>query len=340
MIWGADLTGPRHILLLSDGRPGHYRQAEGVAAALGRLGPVSVTRVEAVSRHPRFARLLRRAAASPLARLVLSLDYPDLAVPAPAPDLIVSAGGATMVANIALARLTAAPNVFCGSLRNAPEAAFSAWLTGYADVQASRHVTCLKPTPIDPDRLRPAAPWPGGALAVLIGGPTSAQDFSPADWSALAGLLDPAVWPRGVRIEIVTSPRTPPDAADRLAAAAAAADMPFTDFRTAGPGSIIGALDRADAVLVTADSMSMLFEAVAVRRPVVALVPSRGAAPAGEARMLADLCARGLAAALPIASAPAAIDAALTMRCPMASNHLDDLARSLGPRVGWVRAAA
>ena len=34
------------VLLLSDGRPGHYRQSEGVVAALQRRGPVLVDRVE------------------------------------------------------------------------------------------------------------------------------------------------------------------------------------------------------------------------------------------------------------------------------------------------------
>lgn len=327
---------PRRVLLLTDGRPGHYRQAEGVVAALGRLGPLDVSRVLAASSLPRLARLLRRAAASPLAQLVLSLDLPQLAVPERRPDLIVSAGGLTLIANIALARLTGAQNIFCGSLRNAPESAVTLWITGYADIAAPRHVSCLKPTPVDPDLMRAPRAWPGRTLALIAGGPTAAQGFSASDWEGLASLLDAGSWGRELQIEVVTSPRTPPEAADTLSAAARRAGAAFVDFRTAGPGSIMGALDRADAVAVTADSMSMVFEGVAARRPVVALVPSLGAAPRGETRMLADLAARGLIATLSVDSAPAAIDANLAALRPLLGNHLDDLARTLGRRLGWL----
>src|SRR6516165_7467174 len=36
-------SAPLHALLLSDGKPGHHRQAEGILAALARLRPVSTT---------------------------------------------------------------------------------------------------------------------------------------------------------------------------------------------------------------------------------------------------------------------------------------------------------
>ena len=44
---------PLRILLLSDGRPGHYHLAEGVCAALRRSRPVDVTTVR-VNRRRRM----------------------------------------------------------------------------------------------------------------------------------------------------------------------------------------------------------------------------------------------------------------------------------------------
>src|SRR5262245_53604138 len=37
---------PTRILILSDGRPGHYNLSEGIAAAIERLGPAETARVD------------------------------------------------------------------------------------------------------------------------------------------------------------------------------------------------------------------------------------------------------------------------------------------------------
>lgn len=324
----------RRVVMLSDGRPGHYRQSEGVLAALRRLGPLAVERVAAASRLPRLARLFRPLAAGPMAGLVLAIDHPGLRVETVDPDLIVSAGGATLTANLALARRTGAQNIFCGSLRNAPERGVTVWITGYDDVDGARHLACLKPTPLDPDRMRAPAPWTGSTpfLTVVVGGPSPARGFTSEDWSRLARLLDPAAWPRSVTIGAVTSPRTPPHAADALLAAARG---PFVDFRRSGPGSLEPLLAQADAVIVTADSMSMVNEAVAARRPVIALAPSEGVQPPGDRRMLAQLAAASRIALLPVSTDAVALDAALAALRPMRENHLDILSAALFDRLSF-----
>jgi mitochondrial fission protein ELM1 len=248
---------------------------------------------------------------------------------------VVSSGGRTLLANIALARLYGAPNVFAGTLRGLPPEAFSAVVQPYAEAAGKpRHVVALKPSPVDPDAMRAPAPWPEGRrAALLVGGPSGAHGFSDADWAGLAALVSA---PGRIVWRVVTSPRTPGAEADRLIAAAGPSVDGFVDFRSAGPGSIAGALDWADAVVCTEDSSSMITEAVYARRPVLALLPAERRLRPDEAGMLDALTARGLVARRAMAGIDAAeADRALGEARPLAANPLDDLARALAPMLGW-----
>ncbi|MBX9758619.1 MAG: hypothetical protein K2Y29_07555, partial [Beijerinckiaceae bacterium] len=58
------------ILILSDGRPGHYRQSEAIAAAVARKRPVELVRVEV-----RLAKFIPRALSPRLARVLPPSAY-------------------------------------------------------------------------------------------------------------------------------------------------------------------------------------------------------------------------------------------------------------------------
>ncbi|MDX5361371.1 MAG: mitochondrial fission ELM1 family protein [Alphaproteobacteria bacterium] len=333
---------PWRILLLSDGRPGHYRQSEAVTMALARRHALAVDRQEIRLRRGKLARPLGWLFASGLlsARGLLSLAYGLDAGHLPRPDLVVSTGGTTRLANVALARHYRVPNVYAGTLRGLPPRLFSAILLPYREAEGrTHHVITLKPSPVDPDDMPPARPWTGTAaeeghrIAVLVGGPSGAHRFADADWEGLLGLLGHTGWPSGVRLLVTNSPRTPEPVSDRLAEAARehpALIEEFVDFRTAGPGSILGLLSRADAVLCTEDSSSMIVEAICARRPVVALVPEGRSLRADEARMLDDLAADRLMAPVPLKAAnPGGLVAALADLRPLAANPLDTLADAI-----------
>lgn len=326
------------MLLISDGRPGHYRQSEGVVAALGRVAAVALTRLHLRTRLPLPKGLVPKAGRLLPPAWFLSLVHGIDPGEMERPDLIVSAGGGTLGANVALARLWGVPNVFSGSTRGFPAAAFRLILTPYASVggTAPNVVAGPKPTPFDPGRIpdpRPLArreDMQRARVSVLVGGPTPYADFGGGDWSRLAALLAALVSGWGCRVTIVTSPRTPDEAYAHLLplAEGSGGAVSVIDFRTAGPGSIEAAFD-CELVLITSDSMSMITEAALSRRPAVALAPEK-VAPNRDDEAIADLAAARRLAVLPLAATDAAalVDAALAL-APMRDNHLDLLARTL-----------
>lgn len=303
-------------------------------AALRRRGPVTVHRLDLAARRPLpkglVPKLGRVLAPSTFLRAVHGLDPARLV----RPDLIVSAGGMTLGANVALARHWGLPNVFSGSTRGYSVAAFRLVLTPYAS-RAYPPVVMAgpKPTPFDPDRVPPpqalhaAGDLRGKRISLLVGGPTPNADFGPDDWQRLAGLLDTLARDWDARITVVTSPRTPEAAYAVLMPLATRPEGAVTlvDFRQAGPGSIDAAFD-CDLVLITSDSMSMMTEASLSRRPAIALSPNATRAHRDDEAVAGLVSARWLAV-LALAETEAArlaeTAAALT---PMAENHLDRLA--------------
>ncbi len=109
---------PLKIIFLADTRPGHYHLAEGVIAAIARLRPVEVTRVETKRKWIVPTRWLRRRinAKSFFPPRMLRMAYRIDAASLPKPDLVVSAGGETLMPNICVTRLFGVPNIFCGAL--------------------------------------------------------------------------------------------------------------------------------------------------------------------------------------------------------------------------------
>lgn len=325
---------PVRVLLLSDGRPGHYRQSEGVVAALRRRGPVVLDRVALAARLPlpkaAIPKLARRLPAMWLLRGIHGLDPATLV----RPDLIVSAGGATLGANVALARLWGVPNVFSGSTRGFPLSAFRLVLTPYASAATAGNVVAgPKPTPFDPDAvptprpIRGAEDLRGARLSLLVGGPTASAAFVDADWARIADLVAALVAAWSCEVRIVTSPRTPEAALARLLPLAAVAPdrISVIDYRTAGAGSIERAFD-CELILVTSDSMSMMTEAALSRRPAIALAPEI-VRPHRDDEAVATLAAAGWIAVVPAARAtPDALARAAGALTPIGANHLDLLA--------------
>ena len=276
-------SSPLSLLLLRDRRAGHFRQSEGVALALSKRFAVTVTTV--ACQPPgffasRFGRRLLRLAARLSPALFDRLCGLDLAGVA-RPELIVSAGADTLAANVALARRYTAANVFIGTVREYPEDAFAAALTIYpSQAVRPRHILTLKPTPFDPDTLpapRPVADagdLAGREAALFVGGPSGTHRWHADDWRRLEALVRETGERFGLCWRITTSRRTPAEATARLKALA---DAPFVreviDFAEAGPGSA-DRLFAADILVVTEDSATMAMEAVAARRPVVALCPA------------------------------------------------------------------
>lgn len=332
---------PLTILLISDGRPGHYHLSDGIVAAAARLRPVETQRLE-VRRH-RWApgRVLAALIEGGLAPVrLLTLGYGIDAKALPRADLVVSAGGDTIAANAAAARLLGAPNIFYGSLRQFRPEDFALVLTSHARFRdRPRHVVTLKPSALDPDSIPPPARTGSQAstLGLLVGGDTETVRFAPGDWARLIDFVRAMTADTGSRWIVSNSRRTPREATDALGALArepASPILSFIDVRSAGAGTLAELFARANAVLSTVDSSSMVSEAVWVRRPVIAISPGASSLPESEQGYRDYLAANGWAVALPIAElTPKRVGAEIARLRPLDENPLDLLAAILAEKL-------
>jgi hypothetical protein len=329
------------ILILSDGRAGHYNLSEGIAAAVARRRPVEISRCQ-VRRGRWPGPVLGLATNRSVApEFILSRVYGLDPAVLGTPRLIVSAGAETLAANIAAARITGARNVFYGSLRNFRPEHFALALTSYAeDAREANQRMMLKPNRLDPDQINgpsvPAGRAPARA-ALLIGGDAGTIAYSEADWDRLIDFVSMAARELGVRWVVSTSRRTPDAVADRFAGMVRRPEAgieTFIDVRTPGAPGMDTIFAVADAVVATADSSSMISEAVWARRPVLAVSPTAFRLDAKEQAYRRYLADNGWSRTLAIALlSPATFVAALGQIRVYAGNAQEDLAALLATTV-------
>ena len=341
-------TRPFTALLLSDGKPGHYHQAEGVIAAMGRMRPVETARLQVRRRFAVPSRTLLQlvnGGASPA--LVLRLGYRIKADSIPDADVVVSGGGDTLAANAAIAKTQGVPNIFCGRLRRlAPEHMRLVIIPLQRMALAPNYLVSLPPSAIDPGPLRRAHTGraaaygrgnPPARVGVLIGGNSGSLHYGSEDWLQLTAFLRDAHRKHGIRWLATTSRRSGSFIGDALAALATESDSgieTFADFRTAGAGTLPSVFAAADAILCTDDSTAMISEAVGACLPVVSVVPAAATPEAGEVEFRQQLAARGWYRSLPLSRlTPEAFLAALEEIEPRTSNQLDELAAALEARL-------
>lgn len=338
-------------LLLSDGRPGHYHLAEGVLAAIGRRRPLRIQRRQIRRRRllpaKAMAALLQRGAPP---ALILRLGYGLKAAELPPADLVVSAGGDTIAANLASARALAATNIYCGTLKHVAPDVMSLVVSSYAShADLPNHVVTLKPNGMDPDildagsgiNLDPGQDFgpdnPPSCAGLLIGGDSGLFKYSGAEWDHLLQFITSSFQSHGVAWIVSTSRRTPAQLADKFAALAASdgsgiAD--FIDFRNAGPGTLPQLFARAEVVLCSADSSTMISESVCARRQVVGFSPQRHSFKADERDYRDLMLANDWCRFLPLDRlTPDSFMAALGEVRPLKVNHLDRLADMLSHRL-------
>lgn len=333
---------PLRIIILSDGRPGHFNLSEGIAAAIERASPATTIRYDVRRGRWSGSVLAAMTRARLPAREMLARVYGVDETAVPPGDIIVSAGAETLAASIWLARARSVPNVHYGSLRLFAPHDFSLVLTSYRrHAGRPRHALSLKPSRFDPDGTpRPSPDLKQGrprTIGLLIGGNAGGIRFSREDWDGLLAMIRrPPDGPQ-IRWLISNSRRTPPEIGDELGLEAARAQPQiahYLDVRTAGPGTLATLLAQCDAVMCTADSSSMISECVWSRRPTLALEPAICRYTADEAGYRAWLEQSRWCQSIAIAEAtPAVIEQRLTAVQPLSGNPLDALAELLRQRL-------
>lgn len=337
---------PLKLIFLADTRPGHYHLAQGVIAALERLRSVEVTRVPVERRWIVPTRWLRWRIDSEsffpprMLRMAYRIDADAL----PRADLVISAGGETLMPNICVTRFLGVPNIVCGSLRGLSPEQFSLVISSYdRDVGSPRHLVTLKPSAIDPDTLgRPASVPRYGRdhrprlAGLLIGGNAGPFRYRRAEWERLLDFARAVSKAWGTRWLVSTSRRTPPNVGDRIAELAKDQSVVarFIDYRTAGPGTLPEVLAAAEVIVCTEDSSTMISEAVSARLPVVGVAPAAHHFTDEEEAYRDFLTRKHWCRVLPISAlTQATFAAALSEIEPINENPLDTLAALLKERL-------
>jgi mitochondrial fission protein ELM1 len=338
---------PLKVIFLADTRPGHYHLAEGVIAAIARLRPVEVTRIEVKRKWIVPTRWLRQRinAKSFYPPRMLRMAYRIQADELPKADLVVSAGGETQMPNICVTRLFDVPNIFCGALlRGLGPENFSLVISSYdRDATSPRHMVVLKPSAIDPDALgRPASVPRYGpdhrprVAGLLIGGNAGPFHYEPGEWERLLEFTRTVAKAWGTRWLVSTSRRTPDQVADKVAELARDESViaRFIDYRTAGPGTLPEIFGKAEVIVCTEDSSTMVSEAVSARLPVVGVAPEAHRFTDEESAYRDFLVRNNWCRVLPIAVlTPETFAAALSEIEPVKKNPLDALAAKLSERL-------
>ncbi len=333
------------ILVLSDGRPGHFNLSYGIAAAIGRLQPTTVN--EQSVRRGRWpggvlaGLAASRVPAAALLKFVYGIEEREI----PGCDVIVSAGAETLAANVWLARARRVPNIFYGSLRLFRPQDFSLVLTSYEDqARRPRHALALKPSRLDPDTLPAgtgrrhgrgaASPATAG---LILGGNSGTFVYSPADWDSLLALAEGLTRAYGTRWIVSNSRRTPDLVSERISRAMASGTPAygrFIDVRQAGAGGLVEMFAAVDAVICTDDSSSMISECIWARLPVLGVRPVKAGFDAYEQRYRDWLQAKGVYRCMQLAGlTPEQSMRAFSDLAPLTGNPLDDLASLLAERI-------
>ncbi|HUS97716.1 MAG TPA: ELM1/GtrOC1 family putative glycosyltransferase, partial [Hyphomicrobiaceae bacterium] len=250
-------VSPLRVLVLSDNRPGHFNLSKGIVAAVSRLQPVEATWLDTPrGRWPGLvvAGLINaRVPPQHILKCVFGLNTKDI----PPCDVIVSAGAETLGANIAIARISNAPNLFYGSLRRFRADDFTLVLTSYlATGQPPNVIQALKPSERDPGLSQPPEPEEGTrTYGLLVGGSTNGVAFQENDWAQLFTLLRETTTSQDIRWVVSNSRRTPDTVSDQLQALAAtradgqpAVVSEFIDVRHKGSGTLDAFFDQSSAV--------------------------------------------------------------------------------------------
>ncbi len=297
------------IWVLDDPRAGTAAQALGIAERLGlpfRRIPLAWSWMAHVAGLAPGGSLLglapsARRAVTEAARLPGSEREGDAGGVALAPDLVLSAGRRSAAVALWLkarfgSRIVHCMNPGLGGLFR-PEAFDLLVMPGHDNPAPAANVLRIIGAPhrVTQLKLRHArdaweerlAHLPRPRVALLVGGPIRGTEMPPARAHALARQVARLVGKAGGSVIATTSRRTGAEATEALSAGLARVMHVLYRWGEPGENPYLGFLATADAIVVTADSISMMSEACATGAPVFFALPEQ--ADARKRRFLAEL---------------------------------------------------
>ena len=214
-------------------------------------------------------------------------DHPGRAGSAlagPFPDLVI-ASGRRIAACLPAIKAASGGRCFTAFLkdpRTSPALADFIWVPEHDRLSGPNVFrTLLSPHRFSPARLAqaaaaapaPLANWPGYRVALLLGGDSKVFTFTQADIAGFLRRLDRMI-ASGATIMATPSRRTPPALREAVAGRLAASGGWIWDGTGENPYAAL--LACSEAIIVTADSVNMVGEALATGRPVHLVRPTGG----------------------------------------------------------------
>lgn len=283
------------VWVLSDGAPGHLSQSRGIVDALAARCDVQVTTITLRVRSSvwkRLGRLLLPVISNQ--QVWLSRTY-DIDVPAGTPQLIVSSGANTLLANALLARQTGAVNVYSGTLKGYAASAYRCVFTVVPLGAGNNHVLPLPPVPGELTRALPFVMAGERCIAVLVGGDGAGYVYTAADWRQFARSLTQLAERHQARLLLTTSRRTGVEAEVLLREHIPLALLADAVWWSDAPRAVVrDFLAASSGVVVTEDSLTMVAESIYSARPVIAVSPPAATPNRNDAAALAAYVERGL----------------------------------------------
>jgi len=288
------------LLILSDGKPGHYKKSQAIAREIAEQRACRVEQVEIRMRLALWHNVLR-----PMFRRHRQLPdggwfrwcYRCDSQPGET-DLIISSGGKTAYANAWLAQQLGCANVFIGGTRGVHDAYFSR-IVIHDDTRVGdpRFIRSLIPTDITAERLRASvsqyATCRDGQFldqrhwALLIGGNSGGYRYTNREWRWLIDALPILAERHGIRWLVTTSRRTPRAVEELLRSPELQSCIDdLVIFRTDERRVYNAFLGKAEVIVCTEDSGTMLTEAAATGRPVLSVRPQTARTTAALKRLL------------------------------------------------------
>lgn len=276
------------VIAFFDGKPGHEKQTRGILRELELMVDLDLTEVK-VRRRNLLAELLDLAGL-----FIFPRDRREKG--AASADLLLGTGSRTHVPMLRMKQVSGAPAVTCMTpasyLRNFFDLCFVPYHDGVA-AGAKIMITTGPPNCAGPSGVK----YPGKGL-ILIGG----IDRKSHHWNSteIAGYVRQLTGAESaIHWTVATSPRTPVETVAALDTVAHdMTNVALRRFADTGPGWIEERYAECLKVWVTADSMSMVYEALSAGCR-VGLLPVRWAADKNKFRRSAEyLIENGLAVTL------------------------------------------
>ena len=278
-----------NVWILSDGLPGHFNQSYGISEALNAQHTLNISTVDLHLRH-KLLRPLMRAIAKKGSDKIIEFFLPifyNFSLPSNKPALIISAGGNSLYANIALSKLKHSINCFSGTLKGYPNHLINIVFTVTPIKQCKNNIVLDLPPAKGSIKFKPGLKITGATgtqekqeapekkfYALLIGGEGAGYQYQKSDWLKLASEINHIAKKDNIQWLITTSRRTGHETETILADNINKTIIKQAVWYGVKPEKVVHSfLMRAHKIFCTEDSLSMVSEAIYSEKPVLTLQP-------------------------------------------------------------------